>query len=363
MHKYWLFLNPALRSLRLRSYTITKKLKQDRNLKLPQPEGYIEPNVTSSGVEMSYVHNFADHLGNIRLSYKDKNQHDENLSVDLGVVEQSNYYLFGLKHKGYNNLVNGTHYPYGYNGKEENDELGLEWLDFGARNYDASLGRWMNIDPLAELMRRHSPYNYAFDNPVYFIDPDGRAPEGVSTGATMFLNKLKLPGVGAGATALTELVKSSIDAKVNEGVAVVGFSDDKNVLDVLIEAGENTFTSLVAGNVANKLLDNATEQVAKQVKNAVEDKTNAYKGLQKSNNITQHGNTRVKDYNKVSSLDRFKDVVKSDQNLQAANTASTVVNSQAAKTVTEKATGTTTNSIWSTTKAALKSIWSVMWGE
>ena len=145
---------------------------------ISHPEGYIEPNNQGS---FDYVFQYKDHLGNIRLSYKDKNQNDPSLSVDLEIVEENNYYPFGLKHKGYNNAINGLHYPYGYNGKEENDELGLEWLDFGARNYDASLGRWMNLDPLAELMRRHSPYNYAFDNPVYFIDPDGRKPEASQT--------------------------------------------------------------------------------------------------------------------------------------------------------------------------------------
>ena len=90
-----------------------------------------------------------------------------------------NYYPFGLEHKGYNNVVNGTEHPYKFGGKEHNEELGLDWYDFGARNYDPALGRWMNLDPLSEKMRRHSPYNYAFNNPMRFTDPDGMAPDDI----------------------------------------------------------------------------------------------------------------------------------------------------------------------------------------
>jgi len=87
----------------------------------------------------------------------------------LEIKEENNYYPFGLEHKGYNVNINGRHHKYMFGGKEQQDELGLNWYDITARNYDPALGRWMNLDPLAEKMRRHSPYNYAFDNPIFLL--------------------------------------------------------------------------------------------------------------------------------------------------------------------------------------------------
>ncbi len=113
-----------------------------------------------------YIYSYTDHLGNVRLSYF------KNAGGSAEALEENNYYPFGLKHLGYNNVGSNPSYNYQYNGKELQKETG--WNDYGARMYMADIGRWGVIDPLAETSRRFSPYAYALNNPISFVDPDGR---------------------------------------------------------------------------------------------------------------------------------------------------------------------------------------------
>ncbi|MNU99839.1 hypothetical protein D3C71_899870 [compost metagenome] len=91
------------------------------------------------------------------------------------VKSYSDYYPFGMQlpnRKG----VEGDNYRYGFNGKERDDELkgNGNSYDFGARMYDPRIGRWFSRDPLFQYYPDMSEYNYAANNPIYFVDADGR---------------------------------------------------------------------------------------------------------------------------------------------------------------------------------------------
>ncbi|WP_314511907.1 RHS repeat-associated core domain-containing protein [Xanthocytophaga agilis] len=88
------------------------------------------------------------------------------------IVQENHYDPWGLNLAGIETQGNPND-KFQYNGKEKQEEFGLDWIDYGARMYNPQLGRWSAIDPMAERGRRWSPYNYVFNNPIMFIDPDG----------------------------------------------------------------------------------------------------------------------------------------------------------------------------------------------
>ena len=114
-------------------------------------DGYIDST-------LQYNYYLKDHLGNIRKVLN---------ATTRTVTQSTNYYPFGLAITTTGTSKN----KYLYNGKEL--QPSNAYYDYGARMYDASVGRWFVVDPLAEKGRRFSAYNYALNNPIRFVDPDG----------------------------------------------------------------------------------------------------------------------------------------------------------------------------------------------
>ena len=112
-----------------------------------------------------------DHLGNTRVTFTDAD--NDGVVNEKDIKQINNYYPFGLNMEGNWNGAAGSN-KYQYNGKEWNDDFGLGWNDYGARFYDPAIARWVVIDALADKYMRWSPYNYCKDNPIKFVDPDGK---------------------------------------------------------------------------------------------------------------------------------------------------------------------------------------------
>ncbi|MEL7123945.1 MAG: RHS repeat-associated core domain-containing protein, partial [Bacteroidota bacterium] len=136
-----------------------------------------EGRVYYEGTTSRYEYNITDHLGNVRLTFTDKGgdgfvdmTNDPNTN---DVLSESHYYPFGMQMQGPWISNQGRATDYRYNGKELNRDFGLNWHDYGARWYDASIGRFGVIDRFAEKYYHMSGYGYAAGNPIKYIDVNG----------------------------------------------------------------------------------------------------------------------------------------------------------------------------------------------
>jgi len=135
---------------------------------------HAEGRVSFDNGQSLYEYNLTDHLGNLRLSFADRNGDGEvDITSDPAtneVLQEHHYYPFGMAMEGdwVDNPVRGNRYR--YNGKELEENFGLNWYAYGARYYDPAIGRFTGVDPIADQFAWVTPYNYAENEPVANID-------------------------------------------------------------------------------------------------------------------------------------------------------------------------------------------------
>ena len=124
-----------------------------------------EGRVVEEDANREWEYNIKDHLGNVRLVYTDSDGNGE-----LEILQNNNYYPFGMQMSGEWGDVSTSDNDYKYNGKELHKELGLGWQSYGARMYDSQIGRFTGVDPISDQFAFVSTFNYAENSPVANID-------------------------------------------------------------------------------------------------------------------------------------------------------------------------------------------------
>ncbi|NCT08778.1 MAG: RHS repeat-associated core domain-containing protein [Flavobacteriia bacterium] len=212
-------------------------------------EGYVK---LDNGV-FNYVYQYKDHLGNIRLSYTDANN-DGIITASTEIIEENNYYPFGLKHEGYNFITsgngNGVAQKFGYNGQELEKSLGLNVVEMDFRLYDASLGRFYNPDRLAEHAASISPFRFGFNNPIYWSDPSGLF-EVDKYGNIVVNNK---NGDGE-VSKLLEFLKNNKDASIDDISKHIFTSGDfsYDLDEIVMTFGSSSSRSSAASNLESQI--------------------------------------------------------------------------------------------------------------
>ncbi len=126
-----------------------------------------EGRLTPNGASFYYEYSIKDHLGNNRLMFRAN-------GASAQILQESHQHPFGMEMEAsYYATQVGTENGYKYNGKELNEDFGLNWYAYGARFYDPAIGRFTGVDPIADKFANLAVYNYASNDPIKNIDLHG----------------------------------------------------------------------------------------------------------------------------------------------------------------------------------------------
>lgn len=195
-----------------------------------QPEGYVEPD----GIGWKYVYRYVDIWGNTRIAYADDD--NDGLITSSEIRREQNYYPFGLEHQGYNGSMYGAKNNLKtYQKQEFTEDLGLNTHEWKYRVSDPAIGRFWQIDPLAEGYYYNSTYAFQENKMGMGIELEG-------------LELYKFPVDGSGiARAVESGINNITNSVVDAGKSIGSFFG--GISDYLGDgAGGFNFTSKNGGN-------------------------------------------------------------------------------------------------------------------
>ena len=173
--------------------------------------------------------------------------------VQGNIAEENHYYAYGLKIATLSSKKLGDNYEgtlknnYLYNGKELFDDADMNWYDYGFRNYDPQIGRFMQLDPLTDSYPFLTPYQYASCDPITNIDIDGLEGKEAVKGIIGTVGKVATEAAEHGG-AIKEL--GSIVVK-----ASYAGSNAKKVFSLVLSAGNY----LAMANVLVSIINSGTQ--------------------------------------------------------------------------------------------------------
>jgi RHS repeat-associated protein len=305
-----------------------------------------EGRAVKNGTAWTYEYDLKDHLGNTRVSFSADN-------ARVSILQTKDYYPFGMEMaRNYTTLGDPTKYL--YNGKELQDEGGLDMYDYGARFYDPTIGRWHSVDPLAESYYDLSPYSYCAGNPVKYIDVKGE-----------FIGTLIGSVVGAAAGAYDSYKKGGdVWAGAAEGAvsgAIAGASVDLAVA-ATVATGGGALVVIGAGAAAGAI-GGAAGAVAGDATGQVVESVN--KGSSLSNAVSNISTANMADKAKTGAITgTIGGTVGAGvaKGLQAVTKATNAMQSTMAKSITEvskalpAADGATINGVQKTIERGIEAL-------